>query len=244
MTLVPVPTQSGVLIALRAFLLAVLPVGIEVIQGQGNDVSEPEAPDFVMMTPITRSRLGTNTDTYADCAFTGSIAGTTLTVSIMQIGTIAVGHTVLGAGVTPGTLVTAQGTGTGGTGTYTVSQSQTVSSEILATGIQNLTQQTRIMVQVDVHGPNGADNAQTISTLFRDDYATLWFYRNGYTAQGITPLYVEDPKQAPFINAEQQYEDRWIVEVSIQANQVVTVPQDFADALNADLISVQATYPL
>jgi hypothetical protein len=63
--------------------------------------------------------------------FTGSISGTTLTVSTVASGTIAVGQTVLGAGVTSGTTITALGTGTGGAGTYTVSASQTVSSESL-----------------------------------------------------------------------------------------------------------------
>lgn len=62
-------------------------------------------------------------------AFTGAIAGTTLTVSAVASGTLAVGQVISGAGVTAGTTITASGTGTGGTGTYTVSASQTVSSE-------------------------------------------------------------------------------------------------------------------
>ena len=58
----------------------------------------------------------------------GQISGTTLTVTSLASGGVAVGQTVVGGGVTPGTLVTALGTGTGGTGTYTVSPSQSVSS--------------------------------------------------------------------------------------------------------------------
>lgn len=60
--------------------------------------------------------------------FTGSISTTTLTVSAVTSGTIKVGSTISGSGVTNGTTITALGTGTGGTGTYTVSASQTVSS--------------------------------------------------------------------------------------------------------------------
>ena len=60
--------------------------------------------------------------------FTGSISGTTLTVSSVVDGTIVVGATLAGTGVASGTTITALGTGTGGTGTYTVSSSQTVSS--------------------------------------------------------------------------------------------------------------------
>lgn len=63
--------------------------------------------------------------------FTGAISGVTLTVSAVASGTLAVGQTVYGAGVTAATTITALGTGTGGTGTYTVSASQTVSSEAM-----------------------------------------------------------------------------------------------------------------
>lgn len=64
--------------------------------------------------------------------FTGSIAGTTLTVTVASSGTIAIGQTVNGAGVLPGTKITALGTGGGGTGTYTVGRSQTVGSGSMA----------------------------------------------------------------------------------------------------------------
>ena len=59
---------------------------------------------------------------------TGSISGTTLTVSAVTSGTLYVGQTVQGTGITANTMITALGTGTGGTGTYTVSTSQTVAS--------------------------------------------------------------------------------------------------------------------
>lgn len=70
-----------------------------------------------------------------DARFTGSISGTTLTVSSVAYGSVVVGQTISGTGVTGGTKITAYGTGTGGSGTYTVSASQTVSSTtITATG--------------------------------------------------------------------------------------------------------------
>lgn len=59
---------------------------------------------------------------------TGYISGTTLTVTAVTSGTLEVGQTIYGAGVTTGTTITALGTGTGGVGTYTVSVSQTVAS--------------------------------------------------------------------------------------------------------------------
>lgn len=64
--------------------------------------------------------------------FTGSISGTTLTVSAFASGApLAVGQNIYGVGVTASTTITGLGTGTGGTGTYTVSASQTVSSEAM-----------------------------------------------------------------------------------------------------------------
>ena len=60
--------------------------------------------------------------------FTGSISGTTLTVTAMTSGAVNVGSVISGTGVTAGTTISALISGTGGTGTYTVSASQTVSS--------------------------------------------------------------------------------------------------------------------
>jgi hypothetical protein len=73
--------------------------------------------------------------------FTGSISGTTLTVTAVASGNIGIGSVISGTGVTVGTSITAVITGTGGVGTYTVSASQTVASTtitgtIVATNIQ------------------------------------------------------------------------------------------------------------
>ena len=64
----------------------------------------------------------------ASAVVTGAISGTTLTVSAVTSGTLAVGTRITGTGITAGTNITVLGTGTGGVGTYTVSASQTVSS--------------------------------------------------------------------------------------------------------------------
>lgn len=71
--------------------------------------------------------------------FTGAIAGTTLTASAVTGAPLAVGQTVLGSGVTAGTIITALGTGTGGSGTYIVNNSQSVVSEAMTTETTPLT---------------------------------------------------------------------------------------------------------
>ena len=73
--------------------------------------------------------------------FTGSISGTTLTVTAVTSGNIGIGSVISGTGITGGTTITGLISGTGGVGTYTVSASQTVSSTtitgtIVATNIQ------------------------------------------------------------------------------------------------------------
>ncbi|HUN41235.1 MAG TPA: hypothetical protein VMU81_13175 [Acetobacteraceae bacterium] len=74
--------------------------------------------------------------------FTGSISGTTLTVTAVssanltpQVSANGILVSLSGAGISSGTTISALGTGTGGTGTYTVSKSQTVSSETITATI-------------------------------------------------------------------------------------------------------------
>jgi len=56
-----------------------------------------------------------------DALVTGSVSGTTLTVTAVTSGSIKVGQTLYGLGVPDGLTVTALGNGTGGAGTYTTS---------------------------------------------------------------------------------------------------------------------------
>lgn len=59
--MIPALTEEAILTALRAFLLAVLPAGVEVVAGQDNGVPEPVAGDHVVMTPDRRTQLAQTT---------------------------------------------------------------------------------------------------------------------------------------------------------------------------------------
>jgi len=59
--------------------------------------------------------------------FRGSISGTTLTVSSIITGTLAIGTELIGTGIAANTTITAFLNAAGGAGTYTVSVNQTVS---------------------------------------------------------------------------------------------------------------------
>ena len=65
-------------------------------------------------------------------AITGTISGNTLTVSAVSAGSLAIGDAVTGAGITANTTITGFGTGRGGDGTYTLSTTNSVTSESIA----------------------------------------------------------------------------------------------------------------
>lgn len=75
---------------------------------------------------------GTFTINVGSFVGTGSISGTTLTITAVTSGIIKIGDPITGTGVTANTYVTALGTGEGGIGTYTVNASQTVASTTLS----------------------------------------------------------------------------------------------------------------
>jgi hypothetical protein len=64
--------------------------------------------------------------------FTASTSGTTLTVTTVSSGTIAINQSLYGIDVLPETVITALGTGTGGVGTYTINRSQTIASRSMS----------------------------------------------------------------------------------------------------------------
>ena len=66
----------------------------------------------------------------------GVSAGTVLNVTAVASGALQIGMTIIGTGITAGTIVTAFGTGTGGVGTYTVNTSQLVTSTSI-TGVES-----------------------------------------------------------------------------------------------------------
>src|SRR5574337_877886 len=102
-------------------------------------------------------------------------------------------------------------------------------SDAPGNGTQNVMRPTRLDVQIDCYGSTAFDRATIISTMLRSEYACNSFAASGFDVQ---PLYADDPKQLPFINGEDQYEQRFTFAAALQFNPVVTVPQDFATALN------------
>lgn len=238
------PTKSDIFKVVGAFLKNILPDGFDIAQGQINRVAQPRNPDFAVMWMLRQGRLSTNGHEFVDGVFTGSIAADVLTITAVDPNfpePLKSGHQIFGVGMVAGTAIVSQVSGApGGIGTYKVSKAQTLPSGLIAAGVANLTQATQTVVQIDVHGPNSSDNATIITTAFRDEIAADFFEAMN---SAISPLYADDPKQLPFQNAEQQWEDRWVIEANIEVNYTVTFPQQFFTAVIANLINVDVVYP-
>ena len=68
-----------------------------------------------------------------------------------------------------------------------------------------------VKFQLDIHGPGGADAGSLIAAIMRDQWGVDFL-----KTSGITPLYADDGNQIPFLNAENQWEDRWVMRASFQ----------------------------
>lgn len=92
--------------------------------------------EYYDVTPLRTTLTTPATDNCIQTGFsgTGSISGTTLTISAVTSGALIVG-TPISTGAAAGTYIVAFITGTGGTGTYEVNTSQTVSSTTIATAV-------------------------------------------------------------------------------------------------------------
>ena len=157
-------------------------------------------------------------------AFLGTIVGTALVVQGIQnlVSTPATGYVVM-------TEILQKALATN-TETYQDTLTTTP-------GTRSVKRSTRVDIQLDFYGTSAADWAVMASTLLRDP--------NGCDslAPNCQPLYATDARLIPFVNAEQQYEARYVVDAVLQYNPVVTVSQQFADAVNVTLIEVDKTYP-
>lgn len=132
------------------------------------------------------------------------------------------------------TIITGQQSGsTGDVGIYTVLPSQTVAQETMYADVRADMVPTRMVVQLDVHGPNSGNNVKIIDALFRSEVGTAEFADTGLAVQS---LYCDDARQIAFVNDQQQYEDRWVMEAHLQFNPIVGTPQQFADQVDVTVV--------
>lgn len=243
MTITVSPNGDDIFTAVRSFLVSVLPTisTDDVFLGQLNRVPEPAPANFVVLTIIHQERIETNNNSAKDSRIVGAMSGGVLLVNQVEPNPIVLGSVISGTDVPDGTTIDSQTAGPpGGPGAYLISTGDAVSPPVLGAGGMEITQNTKITIQADVHSDDMAiagNNTEIIATLWRDQYATEFFEALG---QPIDPLYANDPRQMPFLNDQQQYESRFVIELCLQANQTVRVPQQFMDSVNIGLVEVDA----
>lgn len=90
--------------------------------------------------------------------------------------------------------------------------------------------------QIDCVGPQGGVWAARIETLWKNQY--------GCAVLGpvCAPLTAESAPLAVFIDSEQNYEKRWLVDAHLQWNPITTISQLYANALKLTLRNVVESY--
>lgn len=126
--------------------------------GGAGGASAPTSADNVIFDAASNATAYTVTPG-VNATFTGSITGTTLTVTAVTSGTLAVGQTLLSDFCFAGTTITALGTGSGGLGTYTVNTSQTIASGVMVS-------QSAVCADLTVAGPTAGNVTFTGSNPF------------------------------------------------------------------------------
>jgi len=89
-----------------------------------------------------------------------------------------------------------------------------------------LAHNTQFDMQLDIHGPGGSDIAAIVAATFPDDYG-----RDALATASLAPLFASEGHQVPFINGEKQYENRWVMTLSMQITPSVLIPMQFAASL-------------
>ena len=85
---------------------------------------------------------------------------------------------------------------------------------------ETMIQKQQIDVQVDFYGWSLSDTALAIANSIR----SIW--QNYNHSQWLAFLYCNQIVKSPIINAEEQYEQRWTVTISMQYNVTLTLPQE------------------
>lgn len=96
---------------------------------------------------------------------------------------------------------------------------------------------TKVKMRLDFYGPLAHDWAVEVKALWRDLFGC------NQLAPLFAPLYDNDAIQGALVNGEEEYEDRWILELFLQYNPTVTTPQQSANALALKVVNVAERYP-
>ena len=153
--------------------------------GGSNGASVPTAADDVVFDTLSNATGYTVTLTPA-ATFTASVAGTVMTVTAVQNGTLAVGQNIDIFGQLPTTIsISSLGTGSGGVGTYNINVSRTL-------GSQNMNSNVPVCNSCTVAAPlTGAISLTSAAGTFWDIYGNFILPATNCTVNtNVNPFFI------------------------------------------------------
>lgn len=80
------------------------------------------------------------------------------------------------------------------------------------------------MMQLDFYGDDAYNKVMKVSTLWRSQYTTE-------ALKGVQPLYANNPRNMEYVNEQDQYEKRFLLEIALQYNPYYTYSEQSADTV-------------
>nr|DAN04628.1 MAG TPA: tail completion protein [Caudoviricetes sp.] len=84
------------------------------------------------------------------------------------------------------------------------------------------------MIQLDFYGEQAFDRVTQCATIWRSQYTTS-------KLQAIQPLYANNPRNMPFVNEQDQYEKRFLLEIALQYNPYYTYAEQSDTVVSVDI---------
>ncbi len=84
------------------------------------------------------------------------------------------------------------------------------------------------MMQLDFYGDMAFDRVTQCATMWRSQYTTN-------KLQAIQPLYANNPRNMEFVNEQDQYEKRFLLEIALQYNPYYTYAEQSDTVVSVDI---------
>lgn len=104
-----------------------------------------------------------------------------------------------------------------------------------STSAMGYTEVRQADIQVDIYGDGAGGRAIALETVFTSGYA---YEKIKALDERLAPLYSSAAIQAPMINAESQWQERYMLTLSLQAHITVSFQQDYFDKAEISTIQV------
>jgi len=102
---------------------------------------------------------------------------------------------------------------------------------------ENINEHNQIDIRIDFYGWELAGVTRSVHSSFR----TLWSVQQ--FPNYVVPLFASEPVKLAYENTEDQYEQRWFMDVSLQYNPTVSVPQLSFSEVGDIALRPDALYP-